>query len=87
MPETEKIVFTYKEIAESLVTRAGVHEGIWGVYVEFGITGANIGRSPNELLPAAIVPIVKVGISRCKEPTALTVDAAEVNPEVSKAKK
>ena len=82
MPETKTIVFDHSEIAESLVKTANIHEGHWGVYVEFGIRGANMNIPPGDkLLPAAIVPLLKVGIQRFPKPNSLTVDAAEVNPK------
>jgi len=72
--------FTYKDIAEALVKQQGIHEGIWGVYVEFGIAASNIGQTPQDMLPAAIVPVVSIGIQTFPEENNLTVDAAKVNP-------
>jgi hypothetical protein len=82
MAEARQFIFTYPEIAEALVKQQGIHEGLWGVYVEFGIAAANIGTTPesDDAIPAAIVPIQKMGIQRFDEPSNLTVDAAEVNP-------
>jgi hypothetical protein len=82
MPETKTITFTNKEIAEFLVKHVGIHEGFWGILVEFGIGAANVAFPPSgdALVPAAIVPIVKMGIHRFDEPNSLTVDAAKVNP-------
>jgi len=82
MPETKNIVFNHKEVAEALVRKADIHEGLWGLYVEFGIAAANVGSSPEEgLNPAAIVPILKLGIQKFEKPNNLTVDASEVNPK------
>ena len=83
MAETSQINFSYQEIVEALVKEQGIHEGIWGIYIEFGISAANIGTAPNEtnnVVPAAIVPVLKIGIHRFAEPNNLTVDAAVVNP-------
>jgi hypothetical protein len=82
MPEARQFTFTYQEIAEALVKQQGIHEGLWGVYVEFGIAAANVGTSPesNDVVPAAIVPIQRMGIQRFDEANNLTVHAAEVNP-------
>ena len=82
MPEARQFTFTYQEIAKALIKQQGIHEGLWGVYVEFGIAAANIGTAPEstDLVPAAIVPIQRIGIQRFDEPSNLTVDAAEVNP-------
>src|SRR5919197_1299408 len=83
MAEVKSYVFDYKEVAEALIKKQGIHEGLWGIYMEFGIGAANIPAGPSEqvLLPAAIVPVVKVGIQRFDKPSSLTVDAAEVNPQ------
>ena len=81
MPDAPKIYpFTHQELAEILIKHKNIHEGLWGIYVEFGIGATNIGQGPNDMLPAAIVPIVKLGLQRFPEPNNLTVDAAKVNP-------
>ncbi len=83
MAETRQITFTHKEIAEALIKSSNVHEGLWGLFVEFGLKAANVTQAPgSEVLPAAIVPIVRLGIRRFEEPNNLTADAAEVNPPV-----
>lgn len=83
MPEPKTIVFSFKEIAEVLIREANLHEGLWGLLVKFGITGANIGSAPekDDLRPSAIVPILELGIQRFDEPSNLTVDASVVNPK------
>ena len=81
MPDVSQIYpFTHQELAEILIKHKNIHEGLWGIYVEFGIGATNIGQGPNDILPAAIVPIVKLGLQRFPEPNNLTVDAAKVNP-------
>ena len=81
MPKTKQLTFSHQEVAAALVREQGIHEGFWGVIVEFGIGAANIARpGTEELLPAAIVPLVGIGIQRFDEENALTVDAAKVNP-------
>jgi hypothetical protein len=81
MAETQQIyTFSYKEVAEALVKQQGIHEGLWGVYIKFGISATNIGPGPQEIVPAAIVPVLEVGIQRFKEESNLTVDAGKVNP-------
>jgi hypothetical protein len=81
MPETKQILFTHKEVAEALVRRLDVREGLSGLYIEFSIAAANVtSPSGTDLLPAAIVPVLRVGIQRFDEANSLTVDAASVNP-------
>jgi hypothetical protein len=78
MPTAKQFVFTYKEIAEMMVREVGVTEGHWGIFMRFGIQGANVGPGPDDIVPAAIVPIMELGLQRFDEPTNLTVDAGEV---------
>jgi len=87
MPEVRLITFSHREIAEELVRKEGVKDGHWGLYIEFGIGGGNVGtsREKEDVVPAAIVPVLKLGIQRFDKPNSLTVDASKVNP--SKRKK
>ncbi len=82
MAEPRQIAFPYQELATILVRRQGIHEGLWGVYVELGIGGANVSPAPGvDAVPAAIVPLQRIGIQRFDEEVeGLTVDAAVVNP-------
>jgi len=82
MAEVSMYSFTHQEVAAALVKQQGIHEGIWGIYIEFGFGAGNIGQAPNDtnLVPAAIIPITKIGIQRFPEPNNLTVDAEKVNP-------
>ena len=83
MPETQNFVFDHRELATALVKQQSIHEGLWGIYIEFGIAGANISSDPNgtSVVPAAIVPVLKIGIQRFPKSNNLTVDAATVNPK------
>ena len=63
--------------AEDLYTRL-----VQKLEQRFATTTANINTNPNEivLVPAAIIPVTKIGIQRFEEMNNLTVDAAQVNP-------
>ena len=89
MAEVQNYIFTLKEIAGALVKQQGIHEGLWAIYVEFGIGAGHVpfGSNTQEIVPAAVVPIVKMGIQRAEQPNPLTVDAAEVNPPARIARK
>jgi hypothetical protein len=80
MAEVNQYIFPYKEVVEALIKKQNLHEGIWRIYVEFGIAGANAGPSEDQLLPTAIVPINKLGLARVQKEDVLSVDAAKVNP-------
>jgi hypothetical protein len=78
MPEAAQYKFSFRELAEMMIERAGVQEGLWGIWVNFGIAAVNAGENPESLKPTAIVPILEVGLQQFKEPGNLSVDAAEV---------
>ena len=83
MPEASQIVtFSHREIAEALIRFHGLHEGLWGIYVKFGLGATNVKKGPEgtEMVPAAIVPVVALGIQRFESANELTVDASKVNP-------
>lgn len=72
---------TMEELAEVLVRHFGISTGRWGVYVEFAIAGVNVQDPQKGLMPAAMVPIVKIGIQPFPEGAPSTVDAASVAPK------
>ena len=86
MPKSSQLTqlkFSYKEVAEALVRQAKLHDGIWGILIQFGIKGANIGTTDepgDDIQPAAIVPVMQVGLQRFDKENNLSVDAARVNP-------
>jgi hypothetical protein len=92
MPETSQYTFSFKEIVTALVKAQDIHEGIWGLFVNFGLNASNLGPTDNELRPAAMIPILALGLQKFDKETNLSVDAAKVNPKltltgVSKGKK
>jgi hypothetical protein len=81
MAEPTQIVFKHREVVEALLKHQNIHEGIWGLFVRFGIQAANVGTSPADLHPAAIVPVLELGLQKFEEENNLAVDAAKVNPQ------
>jgi len=81
MPTPKRVDFSFVELAELLVRDAKLEKGHWGIFVQFGLGAANVSESDegNNLRPAAIVPIVNIGIQQFDEPNNLTVDAAVVS--------
>ncbi|MBZ5498750.1 MAG: hypothetical protein LAP85_20320 [Acidobacteriia bacterium] len=93
MAESKLITFTMPEMAEILVKQQNIREGFWGIYVKFGIGAGNVPGAPEEsspkrinLLPAAIVPVLELGIQRFDSANSMTIDAAKVNPAVRKTR-
>jgi hypothetical protein len=81
MPEAGQITFTYKEVAELLVKAQNIHEGIWGLFVRFGLNAANVGENEASYRPAAIIPILELGLQKMDKESNIAVDAAKVNPK------
>jgi hypothetical protein len=82
MPETKNYVFSYTELAEMMIRKLELREGLWGLYFEFSLGAANVPTSPDAktIAPAAITFIKNIGLQRFDAPNNLTVDAAIVNP-------
>jgi hypothetical protein len=82
MPETSQYTFTFKEIVIALIKAQDLHEGIWGLFVNFGLNAQNIGPNEGELRPAAMIPILALGLQKFDKETNLSADAAKVNPRI-----
>ncbi|MDQ2920399.1 MAG: hypothetical protein M3R52_02110 [Acidobacteriota bacterium] len=82
MAEAKNYVFDYQELAEILVKQQSIHEGLWGIYLEFGFAAANLKTDPNSamVMPGIMNLVQKIGIQQFPEANNLTVDAAKVNP-------
>jgi hypothetical protein len=86
MPETKNYTFSHTELAEILIKKLDIHEGLWGIYIEFGLTAGNMATSPDSksVIPAAMSLVNNIGIQKFDGPNSLTVDAAQVNPPPKK---
>ena len=85
MAEATQISFKHIEIVELMLKKQGIHEGIWGLFIRFGMGASNVGPSEAELMPAAIIPVLEIGLQKFEKVTNLSVDAAQVNPRVAEA--
>jgi len=81
MAEPSQITFSHKEVAEALVRKQGIHNGIWGLFVKFGMQATNIGESQNEVKPAAIIALLEIGLQKFEKENNISVDAAKINPK------
>jgi hypothetical protein len=91
MSEPTQITVTFKELAELLVRRENICKGHWGIFIKFGFSATNIQNKETEqgetsLLPAAIVPVLNIGIQKFDAPNNLTVDASKIAKERTKPK-
>lgn len=80
MAEATQYTYKLKELTTLLLKNQGIHEGMWQILINFGLGAANVGANEADLAPAAIIPVLGIGIQRMPDKTPLTVDAAEVNP-------
>jgi hypothetical protein len=87
MAEATQYMFKHQEVVTALIKHQGLHEGQWQIAIQFGFAAANVGADGSDLNPAAICPVIGVGLQRATEKTNLMVDAAKVNPAPKKMKK
>ena len=78
MPTPKQFSFSFQELAAILAKEAGVKEGLWGIHIRFGLKATNIGESNAALTPAAVIPVLEIGLQRFETPNNMTVDAAEL---------
>jgi len=87
MDEPTIITLTNRELTIALIKHQNIHEGIWQLYVEFGISAGNIPIAEKDqdtlrVCPAAIVPIKTIGLIKVDAENPLALDASKVNPSV-----
>jgi hypothetical protein len=85
MAEPELYTFTHKELVEVLIKSQNIREGIWQLYVNFGLKAANLGSSDSDILPTAVIPILQIGLKKADKETNIGVDAAKLYQKPSKA--
>ncbi|WP_250510332.1 hypothetical protein [Caballeronia sp. GACF4] len=81
MAEATQFSFTHQELVTLMLQKQGIHEGYWGLLVNFGLGAGNIGPSNETLNPTSISAVTSIGIQRSTELNNLSVDAAVVNPK------
>lgn len=88
MPEISQIAFSNKELLEILVRQAQIQEGRWVLSVNFGFNAMNVGPSPDQLTPGAIVQVLGISLQRAAAdvPEAITIDASTVDRPVRASK-
>jgi hypothetical protein len=85
MDENKSIKLTHKEVTVALIKHQKLHEGIWQLYVEFGIAAGNMpiaeeNQDNLRVCPTAFVPIKTIGLLMVDKENPLAVDASKVNP-------
>lgn len=73
-------MYSLEEVAQALMIKQGIHEGLWGIAVEFTFAAMSAGPNKDALLPSAIAGISKLGLNKSEKEGPLTYDAAKLNP-------
>lgn len=81
MAEATQIVFKHAEIVELLIKKQQIHEGIWGLFVRFGMNASNVGTTETDVMPAAIIGVLEIGLQKFDKQSNIALDAAKVNPK------
>jgi hypothetical protein len=69
-----------KELTALLIKHYGIHVGNYDLLIEFQIGMGAFGPTPEMQAPGAMIGISKMGLVKAPQVSALTVDAALVNP-------
>jgi hypothetical protein len=76
--------FSHAELLEILLKNAGIHEGLWILSINFGLSATNMSNSNDgveNLRPCVMAFVENFGLLRVeRELKGLTLDAAVVNP-------
>jgi len=93
MTDDIKHSFSHEELLAILLKSAGIHEGLWMLSINFGLSATNMSKSNNgeeNLRPCVMAFVENFGLMRVERALkGLTLDAAIVNPlpAVHEAKK
>lgn len=88
MADVTQLSFTHKEMIEALLIKQGITEGCWSLSVSFGLGAANVGLTPEETHPTAIVAVTGFGLLKVESNTPGTyIDASALASLPSGAKK
>ena len=73
-----------REITEMLVKHHGLHDGLYDLALEFQIAVGAVGPDPSSIFPGAMIGVRSIGLVNTDKEGPSTVNAAEVNPSVTK---
>ena len=81
MAKPSQYTFSLEEVAEVLIEKAGLEEGRWQFGIEFLMNLGNIGTSPTESKPGAVLLLNAANLTLANESpegTPLVFDAAKI---------
>ncbi len=84
MTDAIKHSFSHEELLAILLKSAGIHEGLWMLSINFGLSATNMSNSNNgeeNLRPCVMAFVENFGLMQVERVLkGLTLDAAIVNP-------
>lgn len=83
-PVPEGVPLGIKEVTAALVKYYGLHEGLYDLFLEYQFAFGNMGPTPSQVFPSAVMGLSRLGVTRVAQEGPLTVDAAQVNPASGK---
>ena len=78
-PEFVGKQLTLKEIAELLIRHNNLTSGFYEASVEINFTVGNVGITPDQAKPSAIVSFSRIGLARAASDAPMAVDASKVS--------
>lgn len=76
---SDPILLELRDVTAALLRDRKITKGHWFLAVQFGLAATYVPAGPNGAgLPAAIVPVQKIGLRESETPTDVTVDAAQL---------
>ena len=89
--EVDKFTVTNRELVELILKSAGIREGRWFLFSNFGFSPGHFGPNLSQLSPGVAVVIQNVGIQRethgMKIPSEIVVDATKLTVEPAESNK
>lgn len=83
----DKYIYDLRQLIEALIKDQGLHEGYWGIGLEFGFGAATFGQTAEEAMPTAFVQVSRVRLVRGESELPLCIDASKINPKDKKTSK
>jgi hypothetical protein len=84
MTDSTQHTFSHEALLAILLKSAGIHEGLWMLSINFGLSATNMSNSNNgeeNLRPCVMAFVENFGLMRVeRELKGLTLDAAIANP-------
>lgn len=76
-----------EELITILIKHKNIHEGLFGLAVQFEVAVGGVGPSPESIYPGAMIGVSGFGLGKAESPGPRIVDASEVNPKPKSSRK